>query len=1536
MTVPNEIKIVIPHGFRPYFSKILLFVILVFSIPIVTNAQHLEHANEDNRVRHEIDRTSPSYRDYAIRLRRSVADNSIALLMIADSLRTGKADAQNIVAILHDHRDRVTALESFRAGRHSVTLRGTTGAQLSASGLVQRFTGANASLRGAFDFDIVRHSQSLLPTSGRVAAQTGFDYVVGDAQLIPKACGTLTGGVKVRGTRIADAELDASTTFCYQYRPSSMTALGGYVARNQSRLARLEKLGGEDLAYLTDHLFAHFSSGCDVYGIANPIGCAAIEQHLSDLTDAGLAIDIPTDIRTEAEVRAALLKDPKIAALLEDNDETRDRIDALTDLIGRNLTTVEISFLDLISRFEGIESSFDSAHIELIRQGGILAYMANPSVQENLLRNAMMTAQQSLRSQQREMESLLLESSYSDLRDAPKRAKFRLEIDSVNRQYQQVRGYSDAARDTLLLINALSGSRDSQRDIQRAFSVIDAANELVRSGRTLQNAVHAGMLTSMASVTAYANGVGALLTLVSLFGGSGGPTELDQVLSYLDRRLDVIDQALGILLDHSVAAHHKLDALLAGQSTIVQQVVRNARAIQANRVELRLVRESIEALEDQLQALAATIDNEKESAEEQRIAIFNAEVRIAQEQALRRADTVIGNWLNPDSRIIARLNSGDVSESLLDNLRRERQIVLELIASLTGPEFLLPENILSTEKRLQKRPPVDYMNRLPEYAKAVDFISAYYRDRLQPSVAYYYSDSEVERDVENLHAMAFPRIGSGVFVGLPNPDAFAYVLERYLTFILALTEDARARVGFSDLIDIGEQIERLSESKRTAQSASFVMLSALRRSLPSIASELKDNLGRGRFFNRYNDDLEDFIFAPGDLNFPDDFSEGAATDAFAALASQNPKALDWLLSNARVYLVRGMGSSGDLPLALIERIRRDPTSWRLPPNMADEPWIERLSGGQLEQLNLDTIADVRALFNAYLAGELFTYSAKELAFLDSFTRKAVLEVSDADIAAFLDLIKSDRQLLKLAEEERLITFDLITLDEPVDINDRDPGLASPYAEVVYVVYHRGTQTTAGSTASYRCRGAAIRLLPGAESLDGRPQAYAFPVEVAINRRHIPVALQNAVIDCSKVAYSRGMRISHPRPLGTFDGANYLAVARSPQLSRESFIRDSAMVPDGTQLWHRGRARCALNAEWRSHLAELPEVVHSQSVGRVANFIVYTLDQPFVFESQKEVEKANGMLYAQDGTEILIDEHIWECKRAGQVAQFVIHPGLARLGSPRPAKVSDAGWLSLANQDLKLHSGFRTGIIAALQARRARLAARQLARVGELFREPAASILVALEELDLTGLPRVDQKTLLDAYRSRGADAFFAHPIFQDFRSRYPEWAEHVDRYREFIALEKDHVPLLKAFAEWGLGDCLLTVPEYYVTFGLLWEPMPDTDMSLLKAMELLGDPESVGHYQRAVATGLSARALLEDTRSAVEHFPPRPWSAEARAYLSEPLLSGSVAPYEGIDRQAAIEVATRRGCHPGHGSIVVLEQLHDLMVEASLMQRDAR
>ena len=244
------------------------------------------------------------------------------------------------------------------------------------------------------------------------------------------------------------------------------------------------------------------------------------------------------------------------------------------------------------------------------------------------------------------------------------------------------------------------------------------------------------------------------------------------MLSYLDRRLDVIDQALGILLDHSVAAHHKLDALLAGQSTIVQQVVRNARAIQANRVELRLVRESIEALEDQLQALAATIDNEKESAEEQRIAIFNAEVRIAQEQALRRADTVIGNWLNPDSRIIARLNSGDVSESLLDNLRRERQIVLELIASLTGPEFLLPENILSTEKRLQKRPPVDYMNRLPEYAKAVDFISAYYRDRLQPSVAYYYSDSEVERDVENLHAMAFPRIGSGVFVGLPNPDAF--------------------------------------------------------------------------------------------------------------------------------------------------------------------------------------------------------------------------------------------------------------------------------------------------------------------------------------------------------------------------------------------------------------------------------------------------------------------------------------------------------------------------------------------------------------------------------------------------------------------------------------------------------------------------------------------------------------------------------------------------------------------------------------------
>ena len=1100
--------------------------------------------------------------------------------------------------------------------------------------------------------------------------------------------------------------------------------------------------------------------------------------------------------------------------------------------------------LALTSRVEGNDKSFDSAQIELIRTGDILTYLATPDVQQGLLKGALVDAQQFLRRQQLAMTTLL-EASYSDLEYEAKRAKFKLEIDVINRDYERMRSYSVAAENTMLLIGALSGNGSYRSDVQQAFAVINATNELVRSGRALRNAVDAGMLASAATVTAYANGVGAVLTLVSVFAGSAQHSELEELAAYLDERLKGMDNKLNTLLDASVATHHKLDALLEGQRAIAEHVTRIARSVRANRVELRLIRESVENLEIQLQEIARKIDWAEQSEAEARVAIFHAELKIAQEQALREADIVVGNWLNPDSRVITLLNSGEAPQSLIDDVRRDRQVILETIASLGGPEFVVAEDVLRTDVLLHERRPAYTMGILADHARSVDFISAYFRDQFRRQIRWHFMEDETEQDVYRLYDAAFPRIDASDFADLLNPDALAYVLERYLTFVLALNEDARARIGFSDLEPIVARIEQLSESKRAAQAASLVMLSAVRRFLPVIANELKENLRRGRLFTTSGRDLDEFV--------------SPSTD-------------------------------------------------------------------------------------------------EELTFFDSFVKKGILEVSDNDIAAIVGLIESDQQLLRFAEDEGLIRYELVTENEPADINGSEPGLAVHYATVAYGDYHVIPNTS--DTVHYPCRGAELRLAPGAESIHdeyGRygpwpSQGFAFPLDMGQHAENpflrSAVAVHNSIIGCVDAASSRDRYVPHGLLMaalgaddaGRISGADYVELMLSHDQGAERFIRDRVLVEDGSKLWYRGTVRCALNAEWSAKLAGFAGVDLEASIGTVANYIVYTLDSPLVYESQMVVRQANSELYAEDGTEIVAEEFVRGCPvpdylpgPGGIVAQFSTHPGRpVELGMPRLATIVDADWLRLTDEELVLHEGFRKGVVGALQRRRAELAVRQWARVGELFREPPAPLYFALDRMHLTD---DDRKELLDIYRSQGTlEAFFAHSVFEEFRSENPDLAETIDAYRKFIALEGDYVQLMNVFSEWGLGECLSKVPEYDRTFGLVWERTSDTKMTLMEALKVLEAPGSFDRYGLATATVMSVQSVLEDRSLEWDQFPPRPWLDEASANVLE--LVEREYKHEVIDHQAAIDVAARRGCRPGHGSIVALEELVVLMEGTGLIVDD--
>jgi hypothetical protein len=1470
-----------------------------------------------------------TYLDYAYRMRASVEHNSIALLMMADSLRGGEATAENIIGILADHKEGISGLDSFRAGRHTVTFKGGASGELGTSGLIERFAGLGANVGVGFDLELVRHSRDLIPISGREQKQTGYDYVIGDAVLIPTACGNVNGGVSAPVARLADAKLNATGTMCYEYTPSSMTALGGYIAQNQDRLHRMEKLGGDDLQFVTDRLYAYYTNTCA------PAECAAVKAHLDGIKSAEMGLDIPATVRTKEEIREDVMTDPSIGVLLEDNESTRNQIAALEAEVGRQFSDNEKALLSLAATDGKILANLSDLQKEQIRQGQLLEQLADPDIQAEMMVNAMIEAQDRLRKQQQATIMYLDSSSYEDLSENDKKVKFARELERIEEDYKAVGTYAYAAQNTLLLIGALTGaSPETQRDIQRAFAVINAANEMLKAGRAIDNAINAGMLASTAAVGAYAGGVGAVLSVISLFSG-GGQSEMQGLMDYMAARFDIIEDQLNLLLDQSVAIHDKVDALLEGQRVITQIALDNARAIQAGRLEQAVIADSIDKVRQQIEDLGLSIDEDFDTASWERSVFFDAELLRDQEQAIVTAGDALVAWLDPDSDVIQRLNAGDRSPLLLDSVREGKQKVVSLIDRLAGPVFVRPLDVVIAQGNDYSRPPVHSLATMSRKADQVSSATQYYRDFRTPQATYAGLNGDMQEADAQLAAMqatSFPAINATAFAGLANPDALLPILESYLTFVLALEPEARKVIGFSEMPRIAAMIDRLSASKREAQSATFALLAISRRSLEWMSRELERIPPQpGLFANRSS--LGDYLFKPDSL--ASDHLDEAEANLVVKRAAADIETLNWLTANARPYIERGLSSDADSVLGLIAFIK-ETGNWRLPADhsafvrladKADAPWV-----------NLRLLETVNALLNAREAGELYEYTEKELAAFDQVAEKSIL--TDSDIVILVSLIKSPASLIELADDEKMITYRITSEDAAFDLDPSTEDIARQYGTIDHFVYHSGVLTSKEKggflgmersyySLPYNCEGAQIKIEPGMEDIYSGPTSFAFPTDTGSGPTwgDLTRLAANAVLECAEAAKRKGMWISHPQPVGTYVGRDYWTIiaGKLPNYSKESFKRDAAMLPEKAKLFERATSRCVFKAEWSTQLAGISGVDTGNSIATLANFVERTLDSPYAFESQKVVDDITKEQFTADKQPYDQFKRRVDCELFGEKLSREIFPDLPKLNGPRPAQLVGEEWHWVKGGEVALVANFQNGLIAALQKRRAAINEEVLVEAGKTFREPADGLQDIITELSFAGVDREDQVKVVDAFRAGGRAAMLNHPIVVDFAATHPEEYDQILRRDAFYRSRQHQIALLQTFAEWGLGECLFTVPEYQPLAALFWEPVGTHKMTVPGAVRALQNPAptATGQYPYAAATIEEGQARLEARIAELNDFPPKPELPYGIYY--------DRFEDAATDAAAALEVAEANGCHPGHDTIIALEHLLSLMRDQGLV-----
>ena len=908
-----------------------------------------------------IDRSSVSYLDFSQRLHAKMHSNSIAFLMLADSLRDeGGQAASNMIKILNDHREQVTAAESFRRGRHSLQFGLEFRGEVASSRLVQKFTGLQTGVGSELDFNLIQRGSELIPVTGRIREQTGLDYLVDEGDLVAKGCGSITGDI---GGPIGST--GASGRFCYEYQPTKMTALAKYVAQNQSRLARLESGDGNDGHYITDELFRHFRD-CGA-AAQNSTDCSRLGGYLTALQETGLGTSLPSKIRSEEQIRIAFRDENRF--LFEDSAFTRQQIDAARESLGLQLTKMGVQLLDLAARsddFEGfLRNELTEQQRTLLRQGKLLQVLADPDIRVRLMTNASVRVQYKLRQREQALKRLLDQTSYRDLPEDQKRRKFAIEFTRIQQEHAKIRAYSGALENTLLLISALSSDNpESFQEIRKAFEFFNNANKFVKNARELANAFQAEVFLTTAAVSSFSGGVGAVLTLMSLFSQGGEQSELQTVMDYLDDRFEPLEGQLQLLLRADVAINAKLDTLLSGQKAIMETAVQNARAIGATRVEIAHLNQAIRDLGIDIEDIHKDIKEGLIKAAEERELYFEGLRAIEQQQSLRRVFEILAYWLRPTNGVVEHLNSGDVDDGFIRDIQLQRETVVGLINDLSGSEFVYPADILARSARLHDRPPAHLLSMLGEYGEHAAFLSGY----LRSFSSRYINGSNLRRlddlhEVWDLHDDAFPEVDVQVFSGLPNPDVLTSVLKYYLTFALALNEGAQNAIGFSDLRDIHAHIMRLSESKKAAQQLVWPLFGATTDALEFHVKELKKSFEGGSVLQLFRSDNLDQWTDPlihSDVSVFTGWRGDEKAQDFISMVAKDTEALDWLQNNGEVYFeflfaTNSVGTPWGMVEAIMSRILAEASDWRIGSPEPGFEWMVHLTSGQVEEANLEAL-----------------------------------------------------------------------------------------------------------------------------------------------------------------------------------------------------------------------------------------------------------------------------------------------------------------------------------------------------------------------------------------------------------------------------------------------------------------------------------------------------------------------------------------------------------------------------------------------------
>lgn len=1454
--------------------------------------------------------------------------------MIHDALRSNTKNLDNVKHILEDHRNRISASESFRKGRHTFRVFGSLEGEIETPVAFQSLTGAQFGVTGSLDFDLLAKGRHLITTNGRIRQQTGLDFIVADPILEPTACAHVGGTIRLPNLPLLSSSGKAAAKVCYQYQPSSMTALGQFVAQNQRRLSRLERGFGKEVRYLTNLFFDYGNANCRQEPSSDQKICKSIGQSLEILYASNLGLDIPVDVKTVEQLKSVFWADPNNRFLLDDSELTRSRISALQDYFDGTLSDLEAYLIYLAAGQTNLNIVLEKLHDEQIRQGESLTFLSKPETLSAIFAQVVQQANSRLKKQQSLYRAMLKKSRYNDLSHKDRHRKFALSVDNIQRDYGRYESFLTAAERTLLLLSSFSKATSTQRNVTSTLSTIRSMGELVKTARILQEAYLAGALTSVAGLAAYSNGVTAALHLASAFSGAAQENDLTNLRIYLANRLDKLEEKIDNLADHTANNSMKLDALVQGQQAILQSVAATMEGVQATRAEVAFLTEMVRRMNFDFGVSSGTVTSTLAATHWQQEQHHRWLSEVMRLKSVRDIDVVIGNWLNPDSKVIETLNGGGASDEYLAIVRRDRQRVLELIRGLSTPEFVQPVDSLVHATRLYDRSVTELMGLLPAYAERAEEYERYFRVTNVTREAGRRDKETTGRDSSN--ALVTDKLGknvSDVFVGLSNPDVLAHVVRGYLTFLFALRPEARRTLGVSDLEEVAREIKRLKHSREAAseliQPALVGALSALKQAEDGISAQLD----RERLLTISWPELLRKVFHSDieGINLASDITTlDGAVATIERMLDTDKAALVELARLGGTYLSRTGRSDGRAERKVLLRLaameKEDAAAWL----------IDKRNKVQVYQRGAyKSFQNIAWLYELYEASEIFEYSDDELNYMKEFLQKPILELSTRDVGVFIQLLKSSGGLLEILRGEGLVKYTLAAEQSAVDVQPQRPGQAYRYGILEYIVEDRNTGKIFGESQDPRdygsierrkssrttshivfslngCRGA--RIIPTkhySRSPVPVPWGYrfTFPLDGGGFIRNPSAGLTK---DCDSIAAKVGAKILHPRPGGGYDPGKYQELVRDARNGWEGFIRDGRLARPGTKFWHSGMSVCKVDARW------VPSNAHPFGGGRIATlagFVLELADSPFVYWSKKMAQREKKRLFAEDGT-VITNDYIRRCTYEEQQLEYSEHPGwitkewVPKKGGAFPRHILKRYWKYFENRRIVLPDLFRkqAGDVLSTLLRRKKHEARKA--VGQWFQKSYAIgdlLLAAVQGGRDLKEDLVDQ--LYDEYSKRGVHTLAQNEVVRNYLARARREGGDFDRIIGEDRRLADPVLILGVLTKWALGKCVVTEPSFSLVQRVLRGLSVEGKLSTLEATSILLDKSLSDLYEAAAEV---IERVNAEVKGLVGERQGLQWSELHREYFNRGGRSGG---------------GSAGGCKPGHPSILELERYEELIQE---------